>query len=190
MNETKSMNCSVCGLENPADYTQEPDGTILCRDCELGADMPESEELKYQPWIAEGITEADYWRKRYLELQQDTHRLYETLGLKSVPGEQADEATETRYPYIRPSPQGEPVEKIGASGFPLNKRELFAAMAMQGICSMADERTPPAKIIHDPEATATWLRERQLDDGYCAVAMADALLAALSDGELANEPNQ
>ena len=74
------MTCSVCGRENPADYIQEPDGTILCRDCEIGESMPESEELKYQPWVTEGVTEANYYRKRYIEARKDAMFLYSALA--------------------------------------------------------------------------------------------------------------
>jgi hypothetical protein len=32
------MRCCLCGRKNPADYTQEPDGSITCHRCEP---MPE-----------------------------------------------------------------------------------------------------------------------------------------------------
>ena len=60
----------------------------------------------------------------------------------------------------------------------LTKRELFAAMAMQGVAAADDDRTlPPDRDLEE------WRSECAMGDARYAVRVADALLAAL------NEPN-
>ena len=76
------MTCYVCGIESPTEGDKSG-GAFLCRDCEIGASMPElaeHENLKCQPWVVEGITELDYWRKRYLEARKDAMFLYSALA--------------------------------------------------------------------------------------------------------------
>jgi hypothetical protein len=78
-----------------------------------------------------------------------------------------------------------PPENIGPSGelcqvreHGLTKRELFAAMAMQGLLAQPDERVCPKDRMAD---SASWIKEVRLNDAEWCVGMADDLIAALNE---------
>ncbi len=78
---------------------------------------------------------------------------------------------------MKPFDSAFPTHPDSFSNNGLSKRELFAAMMLQGLCSINDERTCPKDMLHNVEG---WRNQMYLQDAIQAVEYADSLILALS----------
>jgi len=75
------------------------------------------------------------------------------------------------------SPEDPAFPNAGGKDWGLSRRELLAAMAMQGYISLEDQRTCPKDRINEVEI---WRQEIVESDAKYCVRVADAVLAELS----------
>ena len=65
------MNCSMCGLPLVIRGSMMACGNLACST---------NRENQYRPWESEGITEADYFKARYIEVRVEVAALKQLVG--------------------------------------------------------------------------------------------------------------